>query len=146
MWAASRAIETVPSRTSNPQTAQRYSWAVILHPVVEGRVAPAAVAGGLEREADSVQDVLVQRFREVSLEDAGGDGRHQARVVGAGGLDIARELRPDVVQPQGGDSGDVVARLEGQPGWRMDGPDAVALEPPERLLGMVRLPRRPELT
>src|SRR5262249_47096818 len=107
-------------------------------------VALAAGDGRLQREADRVEDVLVQRLGEVLLEDAAGDGGDQARIGGKGSLGGAREFSPDVVRAQGGGPGGGVAALEGQSGRRVDGPHAVALEPPVGLLGVVRLPWRPE--
>ena len=87
----------------------------------------------------------MERLGEVPFEDPAGDGGDEARIGGEGGLHVGRELRPDVVRPQFGDSGDVGAFLGLQAGRGVDGPDAVALEPPEGLLGVVRLPGRPEL-
>ena len=82
---------------------------------------------------------------EVPFEDPRGDGRGEGRIGGEGRLDVEREFGPYVVCPKFADAGDVVAGLEGQPSWGVDGPDAVALESPEGLLGVVRLPGRPEL-
>src|SRR4051794_5930122 len=60
-------------------------------------------------------------------------------------LHLGRELGPDIMRPQLANAGDVVAGLEGRASRGVDGPDAVALEPPERLLRMVRFSGRSEL-
>jgi hypothetical protein len=78
----------------------------------EGRVAPPAGDRRLQRQADRVQDVRVQRLGEVAFQDAAGDGGDQAGIGGEGGLDVGRELRPDVVRPQLAHARDAVARFQ----------------------------------
>jgi hypothetical protein len=110
------------------------------HPPPERRVAFVARDGALERQADRVQDVGVQGPGEMLFENSTRDGGGKARISCEGGLHVGRESRSDVVRAQGGHAGDIVAGLERQPSRCVDRPDAVALQPPEWLLRMIRLP------
>jgi len=98
------------------------------YPLAEGRVSLPTGDSGLQREADGVQYVLMQRFGKVLVEDSRGDNRCEARFSGKGGLHVGGEFRPDVVvRPQLGDAGDVGTFLGLQPGRGMNGPNAVTL-------------------
>jgi hypothetical protein len=50
----------------------------LVHPLPEGRVAFPAGHSRLQRQADRVRDVVVQRLREMPLEDPRGDGCYES--------------------------------------------------------------------
>ena len=58
------------------------------HPLTEGRVALPAGDSRLERQADRIQDVRMERLGEVPLENPRGDSSGKPRIGGEGGLHV----------------------------------------------------------
>jgi hypothetical protein len=115
------------------------------HPLPEGRVTFPPGRTRLQRQADGVQDVRVERLGEVPLKDPADDLADESRVRGQGAPHVGRGASPDGGRPQRAHGGDVIAGLLREVGRGLHDPDAIALEPPEGLFGVVRLPRRAEL-
>ena len=104
-----------------------------------------AASGGVEIEADSLQDLAVQRFGEVGVEEFAGDLGDEQGIALEGGVDGGREAALDAELQEFAFEGVGVALAAGEFDGVVDLPEAVGLEAPEGVFGVDGLAGRPEL-